>query len=61
MLMIMMMMLMMLIRHRKNDPSSCSLFTMRMIGGLDYYVAVRQVRVGMMMMMMMMVVVAMMM
>ena len=47
MLMIMMMMLMMLIRHRKNDPSSCSLFTMRMIGGLDYYIAVRQVRVGM--------------
>ena len=24
------------------------LFTMRMIGGLDYYVAVKQVRVGMM-------------
>ena len=48
MLMMMMMMLMMLIRHRDNEPSSCSLFTMRMIGGLDYYVAVKQVRVGMM-------------
>ena len=45
---------MMLIRNRKNDPSLCSLFTMRMIGWLDYYIAVRQVRVGMMMMMMMM-------
>ena len=46
-MLLLMMTMLMLVRHRKDDPASCSPFTRRMIGGPDY-VADKQVRVGMM-------------